>query len=240
MSEKIGLYVWTSDKQMVCLPAWAYLFNKFWDESLNVKVLGYKSIEFDLPKNFEYISLGEQRGPEYWSNDMYDYFKNCDDEFFYLTTEDGFIIKEVNKEIIDVATDLFYCNKDNLMRFNLTANAYHRKHHVIDTYQDLQIINWDINEEYRMSLNHSIWNREIFLSLLEPNETPWQFETSARANDENFLCLGTKDTYALCVGHGYKKGRKITNWYADSQKLYSDLNKEDIDFIEQNNWVPEL
>ena len=103
---------------------------------------------------------------------MYDYFKNCDDEFFYLTTEDGFIIKEVNKEIIDVATDLFYCNKDNLMRFNLTANAYHRKHHVIDTYQDLQIINWDINEEYRMSLNHSIWNREIFLSLLEPNETP--------------------------------------------------------------------
>ena len=73
MSEKIGLYVWTSDKQMVCLPAWAYLFNKFWDESLNVKVLGYKSIEFDLPKNFEYISLGEQRGPEYWSNDMYDY-----------------------------------------------------------------------------------------------------------------------------------------------------------------------
>ena len=173
MSEKIGLYVWTSDKQMVCLPAWAYLFNKFWDESLNVKVLGYKSIEFDLPQNFEYISLGEQRGSEYWSNDMYDYFKNCDDEFFYLTTEDGFIIKEVNKEIMRCSpTDLFYCNKDNLMRFNLTANAYHRKHHVIDTYQDLQIINWDINEEYRMSLNHSIWNREIFLSLLEPNETP--------------------------------------------------------------------
>ena len=135
---------------------------------------------------------------------------------------------------------MFYSNKDNLLKFNLTAAGNFKKHHVTATHENFKIINWDINVDYRMSLNHSIWNRELFLSLLRPNETPWQFETSTRANNENFFCLGTKDTYALCVGHGYKKGRKITNWYADSQKLYSDLNKEDMDFIEQNNWVPEL
>ena len=51
-----GVYVWTSDRQMVCLPAWAYLFNKFWPYEQNVKILGYKKPSFALPKNFDFVS----------------------------------------------------------------------------------------------------------------------------------------------------------------------------------------
>ena len=54
---KIGIYVWTSDHQMVALQAWAYLFNKFWDSSLKVTFIGYKLPVFDLPDNFKYISF---------------------------------------------------------------------------------------------------------------------------------------------------------------------------------------
>ena len=60
-----GVYVWTSNQLMHCLPAWCYLFNKFWGKEQEVRILGYDKPTFDLPDNFQYISLGKQRGPKF-------------------------------------------------------------------------------------------------------------------------------------------------------------------------------
>ena len=95
--KNLSIYIWTSNQLQVCLPAQAYLFNKFWPDIVDVKILGYDEINLDLPDNFEFISLGEQRGPKYWSDDMIDFFSSCSDEFFYFPTEDQFIIKEVTQ-----------------------------------------------------------------------------------------------------------------------------------------------
>ena len=110
--EDLGVYVWTSNQVMVTIQAWAYLFNQLWPVKSKVTVLGYDLPNFELPDNFEYASLGVQRGPEYWSNDMKGYFSSCDDEYFYLTTEDGYLIT-LDEDILEYAAQVVVDNPRN-------------------------------------------------------------------------------------------------------------------------------
>ena len=58
----LGIYVWTSNRNIRCVQAWSYLFNKFWPYKASVRVLGYDLPEFDLPDNFEFISPSITKG----------------------------------------------------------------------------------------------------------------------------------------------------------------------------------
>jgi hypothetical protein len=240
MKNNLPVYIWTANQQMCCLPAWAYLFNKFWPTDTNVTVLGYDIPDFELPKNFKYISLGKQRGPKFWSDDMIDYFSTCTDEYFYLTTEDGFIVKPVNARVLDYLTEIMMTNlESNLLRICLTKDVSHRPHNVLDDLGDFQLISAGDNTQYRNSLQHSIWNRKNFLKELPLQCNPWEFEiNTGKHNDMNILA--TKSIYALHVGHGYKKGHKIKEWYVDCNDRSHRLDESEVQKIENNNWVPEI
>lgn len=243
LGKNIEVYVWTSNRQMICIPAWAYLFNKFWPYKKNVTVIGYDLPIFELPSNFNYVSLGVQRGPSFWSNDMIEYFKSIDDDYFYMTTEDGFIVDYVDKQILDYAANIAVSNVD-FSKFNLTADLRQRSHIVIDRLNRFDLIKATQTAQYRNSLHHSIFKREKFLNTLIPGQTPWEYELDfKKASDYNHGIYGTSREYALKVGHGYKKGKKINNWYANLHANASSikhLNQSDIDFIEKNNWVPPI
>jgi hypothetical protein len=241
MKNNLPVYIWTSNQLMCCLPAWAYLFNKFWPKKTNVKVLGYNQPTFKLPDNFEYISLGEQRGPKYWSTDMINYFSKCTDEYFYLTTEDGFIVKPVNERILDYLSEIMVNNLDsNLLRICLTKDITHRPHNILEDLGDFQLISAGDNTKYRNSVHHSIWNRRNLLKELPIGITPWEFELNTGKHN-NMLILATKSTYSLHVGHGYKRGRKIKEWYVDANDPNGHrLEESEVQKIENNNWVPEI
>ena len=81
----LSVFIFTSNSSMHCVPAWAYLFNKFWPWNQDVKVLGYDQPTFILPENFEYISLGKQRGPKYWSDDIRKSIEGCGSDLVYLS-----------------------------------------------------------------------------------------------------------------------------------------------------------
>jgi hypothetical protein len=206
----------------------------------NVKILGYDIPEFELPSNFEFVSLGKQRGPDYWSDDMIDFFSTCTDDYFYFPTEDMFILEPVDVEILEYAINLFECNLDsNLLRFCLANDIQHRPYNTIHDYDRFQLIERTQDSDYRNGVVASIWHRENFLKQLKPGITPWKFELNTGRNN-NMTVLGTKGAYALAVGHGYKRGKKILDWYkcccGDSVKL----NKADINLLETRNWVPTI
>lgn len=241
--KKFGVYIWTSNQLMHCVPAWAYLFNKFWPWKQNVRVLGYNQPDFDLPENFEYISLGEQRGPKYWSDDLSAYFQNCEHEVFYLTTEDGFLVHPVNKEIVELAIKVAFTNpSEKFMRFNLTSDVQSRQHSVLKKFQDFDLIKASQTVPYRHSLQHGVWRRDSFLNKMIPGQSCWDFELdNARAINDGLDVYATKGTYGIHCGHGYKKDKKIKNWYADAHgHPIPGLSQEDIDYIEGKNWMKEI
>lgn len=245
----LGIYVWTSDNSIQCLPAWAYLFNKFWPWQAKVRVLGYTEPNIELPDNFEFISLGKQRGPQYWSDDMLEYYSECEHEYFYSMWEDGFILDYVDDEILKLAMKIAFFNKDDkFFRFNLSLDTHRRPHTTLKTYDDYELILASQLSLYRQSTQHSIWSRDKFLSKLRKGQTPWDFELdNSSAMNDGLQVFATKGKYAIKMGHGYKRGKRIPFWF-DENSGWSDippgtgasLSKEDIDLILENNWMPEV
>ena len=73
------IYISTSDKYLQLLKPFSFLFNRFWGEQQDVVVLGYKEPDFELPNNFEFVSMGVSRNdPKEWSDGLRDYFKSID------------------------------------------------------------------------------------------------------------------------------------------------------------------
>ncbi|HHZ95635.1 MAG TPA: hypothetical protein EYN67_08765 [Flavobacteriales bacterium] len=244
----LGIYVWTSDKNMKCVPAWAYLFNKFWPYKAAVRVLGYSKPQFSLPDNFEFISLGTQRGPKFWSEDMLGFYESCDHEYFYAMWEDGFIIDYVDQEILDMAIKIAFTNKeDKFFRFNLSLDTHRRPHKTIKVYDRYDLILASQTSRYRQSTQHSIWSKDKFLKKMKVNQSPWDFELDdINARNDGLMIFATKRLYAIKMGHGYRQGKKIPFWY-DEHSGYRDiapgtgasLSEEDIHFIESNGWIPQ-
>ena len=70
MKNKLNIYIKTSDNYHRCLKPFAFLFNKFWSSDTKVTFIGYKNPKVKLPSNFDFVSLGKQRGPFYYAEDL--------------------------------------------------------------------------------------------------------------------------------------------------------------------------
>tara|TARA_Y100000034_G_scaffold81412_1_gene97569 strand:+ start:1703 stop:2470 length:768 start_codon:yes stop_codon:yes gene_type:complete len=245
MNNKLKIYVWTSNQQMIALKTWSYLFNKVWPYETEVKILGYNLPDFELPENLEFVSLGTQRGIKYWSDDMYDYFSKIDEDYFHLTMEDAFPIK-VDKQLLDLSIEFVKENIDtNLLRFNLTADLKRRQYDVIKDYGEFELIQRRPEAIYQYSLNPSIYNRKHFVDILQPGMSPWDFEMAGDNVNHAYQIYGFNKKYPLWFGHGYKRGNKLSDWYSANKGQLDDdgtsvsLNKSDIEFIENKGWMPE-
>lgn len=243
----LPIYIMTADEHMQCLPAFCYLFNKFWSDEMIINIIGYSKPDFKLPKNVNYISMGKDRGAEYWSDDMIAYFSSINDELFYLNTEDSFILKKINENLLYDSIKLsrnLILNNPNFLRFNLTHCVSTRSHSFVEKSESGgEIILASKNTYYRHSLQHSLWNRKNFLNILKPNMTPWDLELDESAQTSIYDIYAFRGTCPLNIGHVYSKGKKIPNWYHDIWSHLSgfgDLNQEDIKYIENNGWVPEI
>jgi hypothetical protein len=246
--EKFGVYIWTSNSLMHCVPAWAYLFNKFWPYKQKVRVLGYNMPEYELPENFEYISLGVQRGPDFWSDDMKQYFSSCEHESFYLTTEDGFIVGDVDSEILDMGIKLSLSDpSEKFLKFCLTADVHRRPKQVLKDFGNFKLIKAAQHSNYRHSLSHCIWRRDRLVEKLTPGQSPWKFEVSNNvAKNDGYDIYATENKYAVHCGHGYRRGQKIKDWFMNVYYVDgyvqepAQLSTSDIKYIEDNGWMPEL
>ena len=245
--DNLPVYIVTADHSMFCLPAFCYLFNKFWPASTTINVIGYSTPNFELPENVNYISLGKDRGAEFWSDDMINFFSKVDHKLFYLTTEDGFILRKVNEQLLfdsfAFSTQMLEINP-NFLRFNLTHCVSSRHHSVVGRNSlGNEVIAATPGTDYRHSLQHSIWNTSNFLSMLSPSMTPWQVELDENARFSNFDILAFRGECPMQVGHGYSKGKKVANWYQDVWRHMSGFNglsDEDIQYIEKMGWIPDI
>jgi len=246
-SHELPVYIMTADHSMFCLPAFCYLFNKFWPGKTIINVLGYSTPNFELPDNVNYISLGSDRGPEFWSDDMINFFSKVDHKLFYLTTEDGFILRKVNEQLLldsfNVSKHMLV-NDPNFLRFNLTHCVSSRPHSVIGSNSlGNEIIVALPGTDYRHSLQHSIWNTSNFISMLSPGMTPWQVELDESARSSKYSVLAFRGQCPMQVGHGYSKGKKVPNWFQDVWRHMSGFNSlslEEIEYIDKMGWIPEI
>tara|TARA_Y100001973_G_C5162004_1_gene314009 strand:+ start:485 stop:1216 length:732 start_codon:yes stop_codon:yes gene_type:complete len=185
----LNIYVTTCDSYDRLLKPFSYLFNKFWDDSIKVTILGYRTPPFELPKNFNFISIGERQiSVNHWSTDLYNFFNTIDDEFFIFAVEDLFICDYVDTDILNKLIDNIDKETGRIALVNTFQNNC--SYEITNKYDNFSIGTASQGSDCRFSVIWSIFNREWFLKYVKPNETgtPWVTEAEGD-NDSKF------DTY---------------------------------------------
>ena len=165
MEFNYNVYITVSDKLVHLLPETVERFNKYWSSTISVTIFGYSELNFDLPDNFKFISMGEKdRGPEYWVEDLYKAFSNIEDDFFIWFVDDTWFDAPINLNMINNI-----CPQHlgmNVNWFGLTIGPSERAHNLVKDYGEFQVIELEQTAPYRVTCQVNIWNRDRVLHYL--------------------------------------------------------------------------
>ena len=202
------IFVSTSNDYHRCLLPFAYLFNKFWSNKQEVVFLGYNKPNFNLPPNFSFKSLGVQRGPKYYSEDLRIFLQSIDDQYFIYTMEDQFILDYVNLDILNILLDLVK-KEESIGRANLTNSIFqthmgknHQDFKLIDNYN---IIEYTQNSSFMITCEWAIWDKNYMLKYLQENLTPWEFERQSGKDGSHLI--GCKNKVAIRHAEAIRRGK---------------------------------
>tara|TARA_R110000824_G_scaffold67912_7_gene175908 strand:+ start:350 stop:1099 length:750 start_codon:yes stop_codon:yes gene_type:complete len=198
-----NVYVFTSDSYLPVLKPFCHLFNKFWSPKQKVKIVGFEPPTWELPDNFEFISLGKQRGMKFWSDDYIDFFNSIDDEYFVHMVENEFLLRPVDFTIVNSLIEYL---DDDVGRIDFTPGPSLRKWDTFQEYDDFDIIELSQTDQYRLAIRLNLWNKKYFLKHLRAGENAWEFEIfgNQRAQNDGYKVLATNRKYACYIMDGTK------------------------------------
>lgn len=233
MLKNTNIYISTSNKYHHCLQPFAYLFNKFWSADQQVTFLGYDTPTQQLPSNFNFISLGEQLGPEWYGNDLRTFFESIDDKQFIYTMEDQFILDYVNTDLINVLLE--QCNSKNVGRACLTNSIFQdhmsKKHDPYKQVNDYELIRYSQNSAFRITCEWSVWDKEYLCSYLKDGLDPWQFEriSSDQSKYDGVDLIGCKGNVAIQHAEAIRRQDtgKMFDYRMVNEKTELDMNIQD-------------
>lgn len=193
------VFVLTSDKYLGALQPFAWLFNRYWSAEQSVVVGGYVPPAFNLPANFDFYSIGDQKDypVNKWSNGLIKLLEAYPNEtVFCLMLEDYWLSRPVNRQAVRMLHDYMiqfgYTLKIDLMTDRLYAAGMTD----YGTCGYLDLIRSDPASQYHMSLMTGLWRRDQLLRFLIPDESPWDVELQGtprvRAAANDVLVLGTR------------------------------------------------
>lgn len=169
----------TSDRYHHVLKVFCFLFNSFWSDKKPVEIVGYKPPPFDMPGNFSFHSMGQQRHKIDFSADLRKYFEMQDDWFIWMM-EDTFIVSDVDTEKIALLELLAV---EGVGRINLSNETVKQDHELYRNIQGFRIYENTQTANYRLSTMPSIWSKQFLLKYLRPGLSPWDFESQESIND---------------------------------------------------------
>lgn len=123
-----------------------------------------ESIEYD---GFEVLLSSEKS----WSKRIQQYIKQVDTKYIMIILDDFIVEKKIQVEDIHMYLNMMKENK-NIAR--ITLSDLKDNNAIQSSFVNLKKQNSKAN--YLLNLQVSIWDKDIFNSLLNDKETPWQVE----------------------------------------------------------------
>lgn len=224
--DNLKIIIPTCDKYIHIVEALIYTIEKYWDNRGEVIILGYKEPKYNLPPNTSFHSMGEDRGPKYWGDDLINYFKDFEDDYFINLIDDTPIIRPVGSDRINELLE--HMKTNNIAKIFLTGTCVEpvRSH----DYGQLDLLELKQNADSRTSIQAAILRTDFFLKYLKPKQSPWQYELQNPKNDGmTILTVKMNPTAPIIFTHLYRKDTGLTdNWFKSMKTglLMDDGDKE--------------
>lgn len=223
----------TCDKYRGIIEANKYTTEIFGGTDLDVTVLGFKNLNFDIGK-WKYVSLGEDTGPQNFSNDLMKFFLGFNDEFFVYGNDDIVVVDKID---LDLLNDLEIVMKEDstIGRIAITTASIKNfpKHNYYRRRNGYDLVEAPLQDgDYRLSLHYSIWRTSYFKKYLVPNITPWEWEMRSSSKNDGMKVLKTIGRYVIDFGHIFRVNRGATDNWHYSEYTGKMLNLEDKIFVQ--------
>jgi hypothetical protein len=236
--ENLKIIIPTCDNYLHLLEGLMYTTRKYWGLNNQFIILGYEEPKFKLDDNWFFVTLGVDRGPSEWSNDLLTFFNEFDEEYFINMIDDTLMTRTSDIKKIESAFNYMQKNKNVKKVFlhgSLTSgNTRLFGDITLTPVAELDNVFYDINQfaNYRSSLQSAIWSKDYFMKLLKSNMSPWDFELQHSKNDGARI-LTTVNNHPTMYSHLYRKGNQlISSWYK-SVFEYTQLSDDDIKIIKE-------
>jgi hypothetical protein len=169
-ADELSIVVLTSNNYVHCMPAFCYLFNKFWDAAQSVQVVRYDVRPPKMPGNFTNFAIGIQDDYE-WSSGLKKYLAYHPSDLILLMLEDYFISQPVDKELI-LNCWRFMMDHSEVAKVDLSGDRLKFKY----TEFSASFVESALDAQFQTSLQAAIWRKDYLLRFLRDNESAWQFE----------------------------------------------------------------
>ena len=214
------IIVTTCDAYLNVLRGFAYMFNKHWPSSVEVTVLGYSFPSYDLPDNFKFISLGEQKkyGRE-WTTALIPFFKQLPDEYFMFFSDDYYVLG-VNEPLMRLAKEHVAKGAEKVLLKYYPGRTFREE-------KDINFHLWNQDANYRLSLGQGFYKRDYFLKYLISGKTIWQYEVQTTPMNDGAQLLVPKQEI-VPIANFMVKGK-----LSDYSEHRSRIREEDSDVLKQ-------
>lgn len=168
----ISILVLSCDKYQPYWDAFYSLLFRYWKD-YPFKIFHCSENEIYQNKRIVSISTHLSKDPSYWSEGLKLALKKIDSDHIILFLEDFFLLKQVNDDILCKCISVFLNDHDlKYLRFLPVPSP--------DTdYDKSELIGLQENEQYRISTQLAIWDKEYLTKLVRNGESPWEFESNA-------------------------------------------------------------
>ena len=225
MKPKISVLVQTCDSYSHFWEGWYVMFDRFWDWDLDWQIY-FCNEEVDFPykddrikqiktgKSTQYWGTedrdwlptygGSKQIDEGWSNRLIHMLKSVDTEYILYLQEDQWPKFKVDKEVFaDLGKFCYAYNVGSLKLHRIGGWA----RHVVDTYtetdifiRDQKLIQWKRDNDWLMSHQPTIWNRQLLLDLSIENEG---FRDNEYAGTERFRDKFSDENFPKMYSYNY-------------------------------------
>jgi len=187
-----------------------------------VTILGFKRPDFDLGA-WKFVSMGEYRGAERFTDDITPFFNQFTDEYFIMGNDDTLLTNQFNFELLEKIT-VIVNTMPNFGRIWLTGGV-HAGRSIVD-FGTSQMVLLSQTANYRLSLQWSLWKTSYFKKYLVSGLSPWDWELRETAKNDGADILSINGDFVVSIGHLMKKGRLLPNW---NRSIYNDGELSDFE-----------
>jgi hypothetical protein len=223
----------TCDKYHKALYSLKYTLDKRGGSDLDVVVLGFKQPTFDLGK-WNFYSLGVDTGPGNLSNDLWNFFKDFNDDYFLWLNDDIVLVDDLDLDLLREMESMMATNPD-ISKITVTSAT---KEHYTDfpvylDKGDYQYREMPQTSGLRLSLNAALWRTSYFKKYCQQGVGNWAWENRGDAINDGATILGTIGRYVVDFGHIYRYGNNTIshNWYMSE---YTDERLDYEDYLHLN------
>lgn len=225
VSDEVTLLVSSCDKYRTAWLPFFELVKQNWKEHPERIVLNTETLQY-MHEGLNIKTINSPQGST-WSQRILHCLGEIESEFVIFSLEDFFLQKRVNAEILEECLDKMKQNKQ-IACFRLKAS--NDAHLVKDDNSLFRLAGADV--PYRLDTQFAMWRKNILISFIEENESPWEFEGKGtqrvRGTDKLFYWYYADNPEVISdqlivpyvIGHFTGYGIQWGKWLYNNEKLF--------------------